>query len=79
MEGECTMEKYLATLKKGDSGKVKLIYAGRCATRRLYEMGFNIGAPIRIIKNDSGPVIVSINGNKIALGRGLAEKIMLEA
>lgn len=72
------MEKELVTLKKGEEGRVKFIDAGRCATRRLYEMGLNIGAPIKIIKNDTGPIIVSLAGNKIALGRGLAEKVLLE-
>lgn len=68
----------LLACEAGASGKVKLINAGRTATRRLYELGFNTGAPVKIIKNDSGPVIVSLTGNKIALGRGLAEKIILE-
>jgi ferrous iron transport protein A len=72
------MDKSLLTLKQGDQGKVKLIEAGRYATRRLYEMGFNIGAHVTIIKNDTGPVIVSLAGNKVALGRGLAAKIKLE-
>lgn len=72
------MEKGLVSLKNGDEGKVKLIDAGRCATRRLYEMGLNIGATIKIIKNDTGPIIISIAGSKIALGRGLAEKVLLE-
>ena len=68
----------LLTFCQGDVGKVKLIDAGRHATRRLYEMGFSIGAPVKIVKNDGGPVIVSLSGNKVALGRGLASKIMLE-
>ncbi|NMB42059.1 MAG: hypothetical protein GX996_09000 [Firmicutes bacterium] len=72
------MDKGLLTLIQGDTGKIKLIDAGRYATRRLYEMGFTVGAPVKIIKNDAGPVIVSLAGNKIALGRGLAEKIILE-
>lgn len=67
------MNKALLTLNKGATGKVKMIEAGRCATRRLYEMGFNIGAYVKVIKNDAGPVIVSLTGNKVALGRGLAK------
>lgn len=73
------MTKQLTTFCKGDGGRVKGIDAGKCATKRLYEMGFNTGAPIKIIKNDSGPVIVSLNGNKVALGRGLACKIILDS
>lgn len=71
------MTRTLTALNKGDSGKVSSIDAGKCATKRLYEMGFNTGAPVKIVKNDAGPVIVSLNGNKVALGRGLAGKIML--
>ena len=41
-------------------------------------MGFNFGAPFKVVKNDVGPVIVSLSGNKVALGRGLAQKIMVE-
>lgn len=72
------MKEGLLTLKQGDEGKVMEIDAGRGATRRLYEMGFNLGALVKVIKNDAGPVIVSLAGNKVAIGRGLAEKIILE-
>ncbi len=71
------MKTTLTELGPGERGQVKSIDAGRNATKRLYEMGFNTNAFVRIIKNDTGPVIVSINGNKVALGRGLAEKVVL--
>ncbi len=72
------MTKNLTNLNNGDGGRVNAINAGRTATKRLYEMGFNTGAPVKIIKNDFGPVIVSLQGNKVALGRGLAGKILVE-
>lgn len=65
----------LTELHTGESCKIRRIEAGMKATRRLYEMGLNTGSKIKVIKNDIGPVIVSIYGNKVALGRGLAEKI----
>ncbi len=71
------MKTSLTTLAPGEKGTVDSIRAGRHATKRLYEMGFNTHAAVRVIKNDAGPVIVSINGNKVALGRGLAEKVLL--
>ncbi len=37
-------------------------------------MGFNTGANVKVVKNDAGPIIVCLSGNKIALGRGLAQK-----
>ncbi len=71
------MTAILTTLSVGEKGKISLIDAGKNATKRLYEMGFHTNAPVRVIKNDWGPLIVSINGNKVALGRGLAEKVVL--
>lgn len=68
----------LACLNSGTDGKVEKIHACCCATKRLYEMGFHTGAKVKVIKNDYGPVIVSMAGNKIALGRCLAEKVQIE-
>jgi ferrous iron transport protein A len=58
-------------------GRVARIAAGHSATRRLYEMGFNTGADVVVVKNDRGPVIVGLRGHKVALGRGLAEKMLI--
>ena len=69
--------KPLAKLNVGDQGKVTRILAGRSATKRLYEMGFNTGARVEVLKNDRGPMIVGLGGHKIALGRGLAEKMLV--
>ena len=67
----------LSQLNPGDKGRVHEIDAGGYATRRLYEMGFNTGSNVKVIKNDRGPLIVSLSGNKIAVGRGLAQKIII--
>ncbi len=72
------MKKTILELKNGEAGNVKSVTAGKDATRRLYEMGFNTGAPVKIVKNDSGPIIVCLDGNKVAIGRGLAERITLD-
>ncbi|NMB02436.1 MAG: ferrous iron transport protein A [Firmicutes bacterium] len=69
--------KPLAKLNVGDRGRVTQILAGRSATKRLYEMGFNTGARVEVLKNDRGPMIVGLGGHKIALGRGLAEKMLI--
>ncbi|HHY15071.1 MAG TPA: ferrous iron transport protein A [Firmicutes bacterium] len=67
----------LIRLKAGDCARVQRIVAGANATKRLYEMGFNTGARVKVLKNDLGPLIVALEGNKIALGRGLAEKMLV--
>ncbi|HBG09586.1 MAG: FeoA family protein [Limnochordia bacterium] len=68
----------LTSLKTGTQGKVARVVAGHSATRRLYEMGFNTGADVVVVKNDRGPVIVGLNGHKVALGRGLAQKMLID-
>ncbi len=65
----------LLDLDPGDSGRVVNINAGWNGTKRLYEMGLNTGARFRVVKNDTGPVIIALSGNKLAIGRGLAQKI----
>lgn len=67
----------LLTFHQGDAGRVQHIDAGRRATHRLHELGFCKGALVKMVRNDGGPVIVSLSDNKVALGRGLAEKIIL--
>lgn len=69
------MTNFLNTLKKGDRAKIESIAAGREATKRLYEMGLNTHATLCVLKNDIGPILASVNGNKIAIGRGLAAKV----
>lgn len=67
----------LAQLNPGEKGKVERIHACGYAAKRLYEMGFNIGAIFEVVKNDRGPVVVSLFGNNIAVGRRLAQKIIV--
>lgn len=67
----------LNCLKPKETGKVMEISGGCCARKRLYELGLNKGADVKVIKNDFGPIILNLSGNKLALGRGLALNIMV--
>ena len=68
-------ERTLVDLQPCQEGKVNSISGGRNVNKRLYELGLNKGAKFKILKNDVGPIILSLSGNKLALGRGLANKI----
>lgn len=65
-------------------GKLKIIKidAGREARGRLTALGFHPGdIVLRLSNGNWGPILVknmSINSSKIALGRGMAEKILVE-
>jgi Fe2+ transport system protein FeoA len=76
VRGEVQM--VLTEIKKNCRCKIKNISKGQMATKRLYELGLNTGAEIKVEKNDFGPIILRVYGNKLALGRGLAEHIEVE-
>ncbi|RJS69291.1 ferrous iron transport protein A [Candidatus Bathyarchaeota archaeon] len=68
----------LAMLSENEEAIVVEIRGGRGLVRRLSEMGFTYGAKVRILHSSSpGPVLVSIRGSRIALGRGAAMKILV--
>ena len=69
----------LSNLKANNKCKIRNIAGGGHARRRLHELGFIAGAEVKVVKNDFGPVIVSLSGNKLAIGRGLAEHIIIES
>ena len=46
---------------------------------RLASMGLSAGKTVTIVRNSGeGPVIVDLDGSRIAVGRGMAEKIFVE-
>ncbi|MBN2019491.1 MAG: ferrous iron transport protein A [Sedimentisphaerales bacterium] len=52
--------------------------AGRGLRNRLISMGLFTGTQIRIVRNDgSGPFVISVKNSRMALGRGVADKIMV--
>lgn len=68
----------LVSLKPNESGRIREI-SGCCkAKKRLYELGLHKNAHVRVIKNDFGPIILNLSGNKLALGRGLACHVIVE-
>lgn len=65
-------------LKANDCAKISDISGGCGIKKRLYEIGLHKGADFKVIKNDFGPVILSLSGHKLALGRGLAASVIVE-
>ncbi|MDY6864409.1 MAG: FeoA family protein [Halobacteriota archaeon] len=68
----------LALLSEGEEGEVIGFNGGRGMLQRLSEMGFTPLEKVKVIKsNSSGPVLVDVKGSRIALGRGVAMKIIV--
>jgi ferrous iron transport protein A len=72
------MPKPLTELPKGSKVKVVDIVAGKGLGNRLLQMGLTPGTIVEIVENSSGPIILSVRGVTIALGRGMASKILVE-
>lgn len=69
----------LAMVAPQESVKVVGIRAGRCLTQRLADMGLTPGASLTVISGlMSGPVIIELRGSRVALGHGVAHKIMVQ-
>lgn len=79
MSGACGSTISLDSLPPGASGKIVTVEGGRRFTARLYQMGFVPGALVRVIANGrSGPVVVEVMGVEVAVGRGIARRVLVE-
>ena len=68
----------LAMAKTGEKLLIKEIAGGREARARLASMGLRPGDPVEVISNDGeGRLIVGAGSTRLALGRGIAQKIMV--
>jgi len=50
---------------------------GRMLRSRLASLGLSLGQEVSIIQNNRGQIIVGVNGGRVALGRGVSQKIMV--
>lgn len=65
----------LSALKDNECGRIQEIDRCGNARKRLYELGLYKDREVKMIKNDRGPLIISLSGSKLALGRNLANHI----
>ncbi|MEM2705711.1 MAG: FeoA family protein, partial [Thermoplasmata archaeon] len=71
--------KLLSELSEGENATVVTINGESKLVKRLMDMGFVIKAPI-IVKRSlgkRGPMIVSIKGSEIAIGKEIADSILV--
>jgi DtxR family Mn-dependent transcriptional regulator len=65
-------------LHTGESGVLKSYKGGKDMLGRSLSMGFTPGSVVRMVENfGSGPVLVKVHDVEVALGRGMADKIMV--
>lgn len=71
----------LTSLPENRAGKVVFVHGGKGVVKRLCEMGLTPGTPVRLLRAAplKGPVEVRVRGCDLAIGRGIADKIFVEA
>jgi ferrous iron transport protein A len=68
----------LADLQISERAIILAFGCGRLETTRLASLGFTPGTEVDMIQNyGRGPLIVTVRGTHVALGRGEAAKILV--
>ncbi|MGB9719783.1 MAG: DtxR family transcriptional regulator [Candidatus Anstonellales archaeon] len=73
--------KPLTDLKAGQAGKILCIHGGIGACRRTMELGLTKGTAVKVLRISKYgcPIELLVRGSEIAIGRGIAKKIYVEA
>ena len=70
----------LVELQPGKKAFIRRLEGGRSVLSRLAAMGFTPGAVITVVRSsDHGPLLVSLRGARVALGRGEAAHIFVSS
>ena len=68
----------LAMVRPGELVTVTGVRAGWGLQRKLADMGLTPSIQIRVINSQMpGPVLIDLRGSRVALGRGVAQKVMV--
>ncbi len=70
----------LMQLSSNKKAKITMIHGGHGLQHRLNSMGIRSGKEIKVVSKQpfQGPITVEICGCQMTLGRGMAQKIMVE-
>ena len=66
----------LAQVPTGQKVRITGYQGGRMLRARLLALGLNMGREVDILQNNRGLIIVGLNGGRVALGRGISQKIL---
>ncbi len=66
----------LAAFTAGQGAVITAIIGGRKLQERMVALGLFPGQRLTICQNNSSSLVVSLNGNRLALGRGVSQKIL---
>ncbi len=68
----------LNSVLQGKIVKIVKIDAGKGFYQKLNNMGILTGDIVRVVNTTGGPIVISKAGMRLALGRGMSCKILVE-
>ena len=68
----------LSSVPVGQKVRLISIQGGRKLTRRLLALGITQGNEFEVLHRRNGGVVVGKDGNRVALGAGVADKLKIE-
>lgn len=68
----------LTTVNPGQEVTLIDIQGGRGLRSKLYSMGLIPGVKLTVQGTGSGPIMIAVNDTRLAIGFGMARKIMVE-
>ncbi|MDM8543745.1 transcriptional repressor [Desulfococcaceae bacterium HSG9] len=69
----------LVMAKQGERLSIHSLSGGRRARMRLTSMGLRVGDSVEIVANNNGQLVVALDCKRYVLGKGLAQKIMVQS
>ena len=70
-------ETTLADIPTGRRVRITNFAGGRMVRSRLASLGLNLGQEVTVLQNNRGLIMVGVNGGRVALGRGVSQKILV--
>jgi ferrous iron transport protein A len=65
----------LSEIPVGQMVRLVAISGGKKLTRRLLSLGLTVGSELEVLHHRGRGVVVAKQGNRVALGKGIAEKM----
>lgn len=54
------------------------VHGGEALRRRLLSLGLSVGDEVEVVHRRNGGVVLARGGNRVALGKGVAQKVLAE-
>jgi len=67
----------LTDLRHGEKAVITQITGGHGLRKKLAQRGIKEGNQVQMVSSSRGPIVIECCGNQMALGRGMAKRIIV--